>query len=325
MFDQEWKEEKLDRHLLAARSVQFGISYLDDALIGLFPHELFLIGARTGLGKTELATQLALSFSDRGKRVAFFSLESDKWEIQRRLKYRKMAQLFEQHYGNQLKVPRYREWLLQGYDAAWDGIEKFAEGELKLKTLELKVIYKHEGYTAAQFAEDFAAMEGETDIFIVDHLHYFDFFGETETEGLKKAIHLIRNASLHHGKPVILLAHLRKEQTGGKSMPTLNDFHGHSDIVKVATTVLLLSPADADASVGKFPTNFHIAKCRTAAEVTAFAGTVSFDTKNACYTKNYLISTIKSGEATPISEKTFVPDWAKNAVIKPPTYYRKDY
>lgn len=319
MYDTEWHEEKIDRHLLAVAAVPFGISFLDDALIKLLPNELMLIGARTGRGKTELATTLAFQFSDMGKSVAFFALEADKWEIHRRLKYRRVNQLIRKHYGDKVKPMRFREWLLNGYDKDMDSIDRAADQELKLGSFGLRVVYKGERYTPKNFVADLTAMEADTDVFIVDHLHYFDLGNNNEMDGLKDAIHAIRNASIHHGKPVILLAHLRKsDRSSKKLMPDLDDFHGHSDIVKVATTVLLMAPVPddkADPSMGVFPTYFHLAKCRTAAEVTPYCAVMGFDQLANNYSdKYYLCKSSFMDDPTVIEKASEIPKWAKRAV-----------
>lgn len=321
MFDCEWENERVDRNLMAASGCKFGISYLDDALMQLLPNELMLVGAKTGKGKTELATTLAFQFSDMGKSVAFFALEADKWEIHRRLKYRKLAQMVMERFGSKVTFPRFREWLLMGHQTEWHALEQEVDRELRVQASGLRIVYRGERYLPEMFAKEMAALEHETDVFIVDHLHYFDTTARTETEGLKQAIHAIRNASIYHGKPVILLAHLRKsERTSKKTLPDLEDFHGHSDIVKVATTVLLMSPVPEDkvqGEIGKFPTYFHIAKCRTAAECTPYAAILGFDYRTNSYSAGYYLQKASFLE-DPEPIKTFreLPSWAKHA-IKP--------
>lgn len=318
MFENEWKQEKMERHLLAAAAVPFGISFLDDALYGILPNDLMLVGARTGRGKTELATSIAINAAAKGRNVTFFALEADKWEIQRRMKYRRLAQAFHENYSSAtMKFPRFREWLVKGYHSDWDAIENIVERDLVLDTASLRISYKGEGYTTSEFVSEINSLV-DCDLIIVDHLHYFDLGGMNETEGLKKAIHAIRSAAIHHGKPVVLLAHLRKsDKSSTKILPELDDFHGHSDIVKVATTVLLMSPAEKHQGMGVYPTYFHIAKCRTASDVTPFAAVHGFDFKSNNYSDKYILekaSFFKDPE--PIESAKDFPEWAKRA-IKP--------
>lgn len=321
MLGPEWHEEKVARHLMAANLVPYGVSFLDDALLGILPNELILVGAKTGRGKTELATSIALNASSAGKQVAFFALEADQWEIQRRLKYRKIAQFFHQHYAGQ-PFPRYREWLLQGLTNGgllpeWEEMERYAERSLDIETSTLDVIYTGDHYTPYQFCQQMAAMK-DHDLIIVDHLHYFDLMGDQETEGLKKAIHSIRNAALVHGKAVVLIAHLRKGERSSKMvLPTIDDFHGHSDIAKVCTTAILMAPANADhhKTLGIYPTYFHIAKCRTAADVTPFVGVMGFDFKMNCYSERYYLEEASFFEdPKTIDSVDQIPKWAKRAL-----------
>jgi len=317
MIGGEWLEEKKDRHLLAAQLSPFGVSYLDDALNGILPNDLIVVGARTGRGKTELATTIAQATAAKMRQVTFYALEADRWEIHRRLKYRKLAQLYHAHYAGSegaKPFPRFRDWLVTGYVAEWNAIEKEAERELEMETSSLRLIYKPGRFTVEQFASEFESVAEESDLVIIDHLHYFDL-GGNETEGLKKAIHAIRSASIHRGKPVILLAHLRKhDRKSDKTLPDLEDFHGHSDIVKVATSVILLAPAK-HTGLGSYPTYFHIAKARSAADTTPFVGIHGFDFKTNSYSERYFIersSFLTDPEA--IDDPREIPSWAKRSI-----------
>lgn len=329
MFDQEWAQEKTDRHLIAAQRVGFGVSYLDDALLGILPNDLMLIGARTGRGKTELATTLAYHAASQERQVVFFALEADRWEIHRRMKYRRLLQLYHEHYADKAKsfqFPRYREWLMQGHYPEWDSLEREAERQMAAASRNLRIVYKGERYTAQDFVRDVEAMSAEADLFIVDHLHYFDLLGSSESEGLKQAAHAVRNAALFHSKPVILLAHLRKgERNSGKSLPELDDFHGHSDIVKVATLVLLLSPVPAEKveanRLGAYPTYFHIAKARSAAEVTPYVGVHGFEFKANGYSERYHLERTAFGKDPEAVSPSDIPTWAKRAIRPAPAYY----
>ena len=51
-INETFAEERKDRALLAAKIKHFGISFLDDALRGVFPNDLILVCAKTGAGKS---------------------------------------------------------------------------------------------------------------------------------------------------------------------------------------------------------------------------------------------------------------------------------
>lgn len=320
MFEREWQEQFIGRHLRAANAIPYGISFLDDGLIGLTPGELMLIGARTGRGKTALATMLATNMASLGKRVAFFALEADQWEIHGRILYRKTAELYYRHYASLAEkrpFPRYREWLLTGYSNDEHALEQAAIREMEFALHTLRVFYKQRNYTPERFLEEIEGIRDEVDVIIVDHLHYFDFGKSTEFDGLKKAAHAMRNIALEHDKPVILLAHLRKgDRSSQKTLPDADDFHGHSDIAKVATTILILSPAPEDRSPGGlFPTYFYVPKMRSAAELTMYAAVHSFDpTKNAYSERYYVEKAHWNRDPEPIERSEDIPAWAKRAI-----------
>lgn len=323
MFAEEWRQEKIDRHLIAAQVRPFGISYLDDALVGIFPNDLILIGAKTGVGKTELATQIALNAAQLVRNVTFFALEADQWEIQRRIKYRALSQVFFKYYAasTNYRWPRYSEWMAKGLDAELDSWEQTIEQELNIKTSTLRVIYQNKSFTVKDFTDQIEEVAEETDLIILDHLHYFDFEEETEIAGLKRAIREIRRCALVLRKPVIVIAHLRKDDRNSKLfLPSIEDFHGHSDIVKIATNVLLLAPGEDLSHDGiRYPTYFYIAKSRRAAEVKPYVGLLGYDIKSNSYNDKYFLQKFSKFEAPKeITDRKLIPSWAKHAKISMP-------
>lgn len=320
MFDTELQAETLDRHLLASQVRPFGISFLDDALCGIFPNDLILVGARTGLGKTHLATQIAIAAGRQHRRVKFFALEADRFEIQRRLKYQALSRIYFQNFQGQFPWPRYREWLCRGFDADLAKWESDVNLELGRDLADVELIYRGDKFTADTLSAQIR--DSDCDLVIVDHLHYFDFDDDNENTGLRRAIKTIRDCAIHHGKPIVLIAHLRKEDRANKCpLPTLEDFHGHSDLVKIATNVLLLAPADVPELQGAWPTYFHIAKSRSAPECKNFVGIMAFDNAKSAYSENYLVAKFVRGE-TPerIENSSEIPAWLKRAMRN---YYRR--
>ncbi len=55
-----------------------------------------MLGAKTGIGKTALATITALHNCQQGKRVHYFALEAEEREIERRMKFQIIADLYDQ-------------------------------------------------------------------------------------------------------------------------------------------------------------------------------------------------------------------------------------
>src|SRR5688572_24796361 len=68
-------------------AMRFGVDFLDDALRGILPDDLILLGAPSGAGKTQLCCNIAYANLFEGKRVHYIALEASIYEIERRLKF----------------------------------------------------------------------------------------------------------------------------------------------------------------------------------------------------------------------------------------------
>ena len=66
------------------RRVMTGIRPLDEMLLGFCERDLVLLGARTGVGKTQLATAIAVNLALRGSRTLFIALEAHHREMEDR-------------------------------------------------------------------------------------------------------------------------------------------------------------------------------------------------------------------------------------------------
>jgi hypothetical protein len=323
MFNQEWDEARIARHLAAAAAVPYGLPFLDDALGRIFQDDLILIGGRTGRGKTELATALALSQSKAGRHVTFFALEASRWEIHNRMTYRALSKTFFEHYASasELVWPDYLDWLTNGFDRDLDGIEKLVGAELAADTANMRIVYTPAKFSPDAFVEkcEEIMLTTDTDLFVIDHLHYFDLGPEqSETDGLKRCVHTIRDLAIKHEKPVILLGHLRKaDRFKLPAVPDKEDFHGHGDIVKVATVSIMIAPApEIPGDSGTFPTYFHVGKCRKRGNVDRHVGILTFDQKLNTYKPGYYLAKYSRAEVLePISHRADVPRWAKNAKL----------
>jgi len=69
----------------AAKGLPSGFSGIDNMLVGMNSGDLVLIGARTGMGKTAFAMNIAMNVASRKKAIAFFQLEMSKEQVVSRL------------------------------------------------------------------------------------------------------------------------------------------------------------------------------------------------------------------------------------------------
>jgi replicative DNA helicase len=62
-----------------------GLPAFDGQIGGLFPGELTILAARTGVGKSALAAQIAYRAGERGRKVYYGTLEMAAWEVAQRV------------------------------------------------------------------------------------------------------------------------------------------------------------------------------------------------------------------------------------------------
>lgn len=317
--------EAVERHLIAESVFKTGNPWIDDALAGGLNKENFmLVAAKTGTGKTFFGVQLA-SFAARAcKNVHYFALEAEKNEIQRRRLYYSVSRIIHKQYPT-VSMPRYREWLHLGVDSQWEAIEREANEEIEKNESSLKTVYANGIYTPEMFqmdVVDLIASPEKPDLVIIDHLHHFFLSGD-EIESLKTCIHQLKRLKDDLEVPVVVLAQLRKNDAGmgsKRTLPKLEDIRGTASLTDVATDVIIISGVQEEKIMElpekiNFPMYFHLAKSRTAAEATKFAGIVGFDFSTGCYDSKYAVTQVNAFSDPSLLEKIKSPKWAKNAVF----------
>jgi Replicative DNA helicase len=317
--------EEKRRLELAAKSVPYGISFLDDAMAGIAPNDLVMIGGRSGMGKTELARLIATHISQNAP-VFYFALEAEVDEIERRAKYTEMGNLYR---ANHEKIPKgkidYLHWykgLLQ--DDLDKPYGKQAEEIAKKKMKNLKTFYRKGGaFTIDNLNKKVYEIYKDARAIIIDHIHYVDFEGGEENREMKRLVGTVRNVSLSLGVPVICVSHLRKGERGRDRalIPNQEDFHGSSDIAKTATVCIIIGGARGLVSsdsrtVGK-ATYMRIPKSRLGGSLLYYCGVTFFDTIINDYKEPYALGHLNFSETkwSP-EEPDQIPQWAKRGVIQ---------
>jgi hypothetical protein len=118
--------------------------------------------------------------------------------------------------------------------------------------------------------------------------------------------------SLGIGKPVIVIAHLRKQDARTKSIvPRMEDFHGSSDIGKIVTHAVLLAPARCAPSSNKRIANtfMSVPKDRMGG-ATGLVALCGFDRESKGYDDHYTIGRANGDKFEPLGTDE-VPGWAK--------------
>lgn len=306
--------ERADRLAQRDRILSFGVKFLDLALGGIFPHDLVLIGAKTGIGKTALASSIALANARNGKRVHYFALEAEDREIERRIKFQLLSEMVRRDSPREAARLNFLDWYVGRLDSLTGRFEEAADKALGDALKNLHTYYR----TAEFFAEHFEAMvreiESQTDLVILDHLHYVDSTDTNENRGHKTIVKKIRDVALSIGKPVVVVAHIRKgDRRSTRLVPDIEDFHGSSDVPKMATKAIMLAPAHDQStdSPTRWPTYMHPVKCRFDGSRTRYVGLLYYDARANAYDGHFMLGRLSPGgdewEAT-ASDK--LPEWA---------------
>lgn len=263
----------------------YGIAALDKSLKYILPDDLIVIGADSGVGKSDLGISIAIHNAQKGKKVAIFYLEGGHNEAIQRILWKLMCL---EYFNNKDKYEyidmNFIEWLSnENKSEALLNLElkirdKFIaeikdklflydvsmtigdNGKLSYQDIYLKLSAFFSGYNERGVMFDL-------DLLIIDHLHYFDFSDNTrinEAEKLSKIMRQCKEITDLYKLPVIVMSHLRKKTKDRGTLPDQEDFHGSSNIPKISTCCITLTPdynkQDNDLLI--YPTYFRIVKSR---------------------------------------------------------------
>jgi replicative DNA helicase len=295
--------------------VPLGIAYLDDCLGGIHPGDLLLFASGTGVGKTTLATMLALSAVRAGlDPVYLFALEAEEGEI--------AARLYFQELGRRANNPHldYAGW----WRGQWPQLDEehgpAIRAELAPLLDRMKVIYKGRGdFTTVNLSQQLEAAAHDAKMVVLDHLHMIeaDSF-ENELKGQRKAVQTLRDMALEYKIPVAAASHIRKRDKNQQPslLPDISDLHGSSNLSKVATHVVVFGREWDGPQPQRHlaPTLVKVEKDRLG-RASAQVARIYYDQSEGRYETAYELGKLEwenrrqGWKATPT---TAVPAWAAN-------------
>ena len=298
-----------------------GITPLDEALQGIMPNDFTVIGASTGAGKTALASKIAKTAALQGKKVALFALEAYEGEISDRIKFPQIANAWfkEKGYPLNYKCWKRGEYNMKGLPEIEDRV--IAETPKALMN-NLLIRYRTTSeYSVDDFLHEIECLtyRDKIDLIVVDHLHYFSLPDDvSENRALKRIVNTLRDYGLLHEIPIVLFAHMRKKLHGSKSpVPSLDEFHGSSEITKNATTVITFAPAFdiAMPTQFQFPTYIQVGKDRFNGAIKRYCMAASFDIRSGEYEDDYKLFRVKHNDELEQVENSKIPEWAEHARV----------
>lgn len=332
-FEHAWERvarEEVERLAESGKILKYGVQFFDDILGGILPKELVVIGAKAGAGKTQLVSKIARSnseyiagVSENPKRVSMFALEAEDGEIERRIKYEICGRLWRtQNPGAQLErgLFSYKNWRMGRLEEYLGKYSRDVDQHFKKMLPEFRTFYRTNGdFDVQDMEKSIIKVAKNTDLIIIDHLHYIDVNDENENSAHHKIVKKLRDLVLHFSVPIIVVAHLRKDWGGGKNkpiIPDLADFHGSSSIGKIATTGLIIgrarghvaSPAEYPRS---YPTFMRVTKDRFGG-LLDHVGVSFFDPVTGGYRPKYALGSLSKGDSKWTADSLDdLPYWAK--------------
>ena len=267
----------------------FGVDYLDHAMLGIMKNDLILIGAGSGMGKTQTCCNIARANVAKGNRVHYIALEAEYLEIERRIKYQIFARRFFADPGRPAVTVSYQNWVIGDLIDSCAKYEAAAASEFMNSYPTLFTYYKTNKFDINDLIMRVVECAADTDLIILDHVHYMDFDDDNENRAVKEIAKTARTLALEQGKPIILVSHLRKrDKMSTELAPGLEEFHGSSDLYKIATKALTMGPGKMSAD-GMIETYFRIVKNRHEGSVTRYIGKSFYNSREGIYEKRYEI------------------------------------
>lgn len=306
----------------AAGAIPFRIGFLRDIAIGMLDIEHVVLGAPTGAGKTTIAASVAKSESAAGGRVAYLALEAHENEIEQRLLFQEMARLaWERRVASftELEQFTYASWCHGRCGDIVAAVRQDALIRFRNDCRGLRTLYRTGRFTRDDLVRFMKAVSGEVDLIILDHLHFIDDGDDDEVRAMKRTVKAASDCIQDMRTPVMAIAHLRKIDVRSKRLiPHIADFHGASDITKVATKVITVAPAwDHERQASYLaPTYMHVSKDRLVGEQN-YTAVLGFDLRSSTYHRPYELGRLSPDGAKWEAVKAVdLPWWAENEARK---------
>ena len=221
--------ENKDKYFIDNESEKtyIGLSKIDDLLGGLEGGDMIVIGARPGVGKSALVTQITTNLSNQGKKIGFYNLEM------------KEKQVYERFVVSQSGIGLTR--LRRAKKFLGDEKERFDNAN--------EVLEKKENIVITTGSKAVSEIRSESrhmgyDIIIIDYLQLLksdtNYRGNryAEVGAISKAIKAL---SMELNIPIIALSQLnRVSESKDTKEPTMAELREAGDIEQDASVIILM-------------------------------------------------------------------------------------
>lgn len=224
MYDRSEMLSELKSNLLGISS---GIGEIDRMTFGFQAPDLIVIGARPSVGKTALATSIAVHVASVEKMpVALFSIEMSAEQMAMRV-----ASSISGISGNRLRLGQLDadEWV------------QYADAVQRMQNVPLVIDGDCATVPEIRASTRRIVQEvGPLSLIIIDHLHELSYVGKAQnrTQEVGEMAKACKRIGKEFRVPVILLSQLNRSAEGNE--PTLADLRESGDIEAVADVVVFL-------------------------------------------------------------------------------------
>ena len=310
-------EEKEARIEDSKHLIPYAVPFLEDMLGGIGRTEIVLVGATSGAGKTEVTAIQSAHVASLGKRAHVFSLEAEPYEIERRIKYGYLSNLYRLNtQGIKSGAITYSNFRKNRLGKEFAPYEEEVERLFDEKYGTLHTYYKcRNDFGIKELKREILKLKGKTDFIALDHIHFVDIEGENENRELANVVKSLRMLSQAVEAPIFCIGHFNKEASrSGRLVPRKEAFQGTGALYQVATTCIMLARArgkdDLRESCVGSATYMEVAKSRLEGNCGKWCGVSFFDTYTNRYTQHYAVGEIaKDGKLWENSDKE-LPHWA---------------
>ena len=221
------------------KPLYLGFDKLDDLLGGLEGGDMIVVGARPGVGKSALVTQITSNLAKQGKRIGFYNLEMQN------------KQVYERFVVSESGIGLTR--LRRAIKFLGDEEERFNKANETLEKAENIVITSGGAKSVSDIRSESRHMD--YDIIIIDYMQLLK--AETTYRGNRAAevgeiSRAIKNLAMELNIPIIALSQLnRVSEMKETKEPTMAELREAGNIEQDASVIILLWNLNADDKTKK--------------------------------------------------------------------------
>ena len=221
------------------KPLYLGFNKLDDLLGGLEGGDMVVIGARPGVGKSALVTQITSALAKDGHRIGFYNLEMQN------------KQMYERFVVSESGISLTR--LKRAVKFLGDEKERFDNANNVLSQRSNIVITSTGGKTVSEIRSESKHMD--YDIIIIDYLQLLKAeatYRGNRTAEVGEISRAIKNLAMELNIPIIALSQLNRASVGREDKePTMSELREAGSIEQDASVIILLWDLDEKDSTKK--------------------------------------------------------------------------